>query len=317
MVNEISTMQSKRMTKRLRAIVALAALVCSCGLIFAAAVAAEDAKQFITLASTTSTDNSGLLDAILPVFRAESGIHVRVVAVGTGQALRLARGGDADVLLVHDRISEEQFVAEGWGIERHALMHNDFIIIGPKDDPAQLRGIKSVAEALARIADQQRPFASRGDDSGTHKAELRLWRAAERNPREFSGEWYRETGSGMGATLNTAAAMGAYVFVDRGTWLAFKNRLDLEILVVGDPLLLNPYGVILVNSERHPHVKAEAGQALIDWLLSDTGQKAIGDFRVNGEVLFVPDRLAGDAPSQTNRSGAKAPLRGVGQPGSR
>jgi tungstate transport system substrate-binding protein len=260
----------------------------------AAPVLADEAnheEQFIILASTTSTDNSGLLDAILPGFRAETGIEVRVVAVGTGQALRLARGGDADVLMVHDLASEERFVAEGWGVERHPLMHNDFIIIGPKADPAKLREVENVAEALARIADQQQPFVSRGDDSGTHKAELRLWQAAKRNPREFSGDWYRETGSGMGATLNTAAAMGAYVFADRGTWLAFKNRLDLEILVVGDPLLLNPYGVILVDSERHPHVKAAAGQAFIDWLLSETGQKAIGDFRLNGEVLFVPDQL--------------------------
>lgn len=268
------------------------ALACLCGLSSGASLAADDAKQFITLASTTSTDNSGLLDAILPAFRAETGIEVRVVAVGTGQALRLARNGDADVLMVHDRASEERFVIEGWGIERHPLMHNDFVIIGPKSDPAKLRGLEDVAEALVRIADQQRPFASRGDDSGTHKAELRLWKAAKRNPREFSGEWYRETGSGMGATLNTAAAMGAYAFVDRGTWLAFKNRLDLEILVVGDPLLLNPYSVILVNSERHAHVKAEAGQRFIDWLLSATGQKAIGDFRLNGEVLFVPDAAA-------------------------
>lgn len=283
-MNVVSMNSSINSTKR-----AMIGLVCLWGLMIGAPGAAEDAERFITLASTTSTDNSGLLDAILPEFEAETGIAVRVVAVGTGQALRLARRGDADVLLVHDRASEERFVAEGWGVERHAVMHNDFVIIGPKADPAQLRGLASVAEALAKIADQQRPFTSRGDDSGTHKAELRLWRAAQRDPSAFSGKWYRETGSGMGATLNTAAAMGAYVFVDRGTWLAFKNRLDLEILVVGDPLLLNPYGVILVNSERHSHVKAEAGQAFIDWLLSAQGQQAIGDFRVNGEVLFVPD----------------------------
>jgi len=316
-VSEISTIRLNLMTRMVRALVSTAALGCFCGLMSGAAFADEDVDRVIILASTTSTDNSGLLGAILPTFHAESGIEVRVVAVGTGQALRLARGGDADVLMVHDRASEEQFVAEGWGVERHALMHNDFIIIGPKDDPAKLRGLDSVAEALVRIADQHRPFTSRGDDSGTHKAELRLWRAAERNPREFSGEWYRETGSGMGATLNTAAAMGAYAFVDRGTWLAFKNRLDLEILVVGDPLLMNPYGVILVNPERHSHVKAEAGQELIDWLLSAAGQKAIGDFRVNGEVLFVPDRLGTEAAPQNNRSGAKAPLRGEGQAGSR
>jgi tungstate transport system substrate-binding protein len=252
---------------------------------------AEAGTPFITVASTTSTDNSGLLDEILPKFRAASGADVRVVAVGTGQAIRLARSGDADVLMVHDRESEERFVADGFGVERHALMHNDFIIVGPKDDPANLRGMNNVGNALAAVADREQPFASRGDDSGTHKAELRMWELAERDPRTSSGKWYRETGSGMGATLNTAAAMGAYAFVDRGTWLAFKNRVDLELLVTGDPRLQNPYSVILVNPEQHPHVKAKEGQAFIDWLLSKAGQAAIGDFRVNGEVLFIPDAL--------------------------
>ena len=252
---------------------------------------AEAGAPFITVASTTSTDNSGLLDEILPKFRAASGADVRVVAVGTGQAIRLARSGDADVLMVHDRESEERFVADGFGVERHALMHNDFIIVGPKDDPANLRGMNNVGNALAAVADREQPFASRGDDSGTHKAELRMWKLAERDPRTSSGKWYRETGSGMGATLNTAAAMGAYAFVDRGTWLAFKNRVDLELLVTGDPRLQNPYSVILVNPEQHPHVKAKEGQAFIDWLLSKAGQAAIGDFRVNGEVLFIPDAL--------------------------
>ena len=252
---------------------------------------AEAGTPFITVASTTSTDNSGLLDEILPKFRAASGADVRVVAVGTGQAIRLARSGDADVLMVHDRESEERFVADGFGVERHALMHNDFIIVGPKDDPANLRGMDNVGNALAAVADREQPFASRGDDSGTHKAELRMWELAERDPRTSSGKWYRETGSGMGATLNTAAAMGAYAFVDRGTWLAFKNRVDLELLVTGDPRLQNPYSVILVNPEQHPHVKAKEGQAFIDWLLSKAGQAAIGDFRVNGEVLFIPDAL--------------------------
>ena len=252
---------------------------------------AEAGAPFITVASTTSTDNSGLLDEILPKFRAVSGADVRVVAVGTGQAIRLARSGDADVLMVHDRESEERFVADGFGVERHALMHNDFIIVGPKDDPANLRGMNNVGNALAAVADRAQPFASRGDDSGTHKAELRMRELAERDPRTSSGKWYRETGSGMGATLNTAAAMGAYAFVDRGTWLAFKNRVDLELLVTGDPRLQNPYSVILVNPEQHPHVKAKEGQAFIDWLLSKAGQAAIGDFRVNGEVLFIPDAL--------------------------
>ena len=257
----------------------------------ASADTARSDETFITLASTTSTDNSGLLDAILPRFTASSGIAVSVVAVGTGQALRLARNGDTDVLMVHDRRSEEQFVADGFGVERHPLMHNDFIIVGPKRDPAGIAGMRDVARALATIADESALFASRGDDSGTHKAERRLWAAAERDPTAFSGKWYRETGSGMGATLNTAAGLGAYAFVDRGTWLAFENRLDLEIAVVGDPRLINPYSVILVNPARHPHVKAEAGQRFIDWLLSPAGQQAIGDFRVHGEVLFVPDAL--------------------------
>ncbi len=268
-----------------------AALFVSIALVGAAGQAVAD-TPYVTLASTTSTDNSGLLDELLPRFKHESGVDVRVVAVGTGQALRLARNGDADVLMVHDRESEEQFVANGFGVKRHPLMHNDFIIVGPKSDPAGVRGVSDVGRALATIADSKAPFTSRGDDSGTHKAELRLWAAAERDPSAASGQWYRETGSGMGATLNTAAAMGAYAFVDRGTWLAFRNRLDLEILVVGDPRLMNPYSVILVNPARHAHVKVEPAQQFIDWLLSPAGQKAIGDFRVSGEVLFVPDAIA-------------------------
>ncbi len=266
------------------------ALTMAVAVLIAAAPALAD-DRFITLASTTSTDNSGLLEEILPKFKDESGIDVRVVAVGTGQALRLARNGDADVLMVHDRKSEERFVAEGYGVKRHPLMHNDFIIVGPASDPAGVSGMNDVAKALAMIADAGAPFASRADDSGTHKAELRLWKAAERDPTVFSGQWYRETGSGMGATLNTAAGMGAYAFVDRGTWLAFKNRLDLEIVVVGDPRLMNPYSVILVNPAKHPHVKTAAAGRFIDWILSAAGQQAIGDFRVNGEVLFVPDAI--------------------------
>jgi len=252
-------------------------------------VRAED--RFITLASTTSTENSGLYDAILPLFSEKTGITVRVVAVGTGQALRIARNGDADVLIVHDRPSEEKFVAEGFGVKRHALMHNDFLIVGPVSDPAKVRGLMDVQRALSRIAESKALFASRSDDSGTHKMEMRLWKGAGVDPTGFSGQWYRETGSGMGATLNTATGMGAYALTDRGTWLAFKNRLDLEILVVGDPLLLNPYSVILVNPEKHPHIKAEDGQALVSWLVSKEGQEAIRDFRLSGEVLFVPDLL--------------------------
>jgi tungstate transport system substrate-binding protein len=245
--------------------------------------------RFITLASTTSTRNSGLLDAILPVFTEKTGIVVRVVAVGTGQALRLARRGDADVLLVHDRASEEAFVAEGFGVERYGVMHNDFVVVGPSADPAEIAGGRDASAALARIAASGAPFASRGDDSGTHKGEMRLWRAAGVDPTGASGGWYRETGSGMGATLNTAAAMDAYTLSDRGTWLSFRNRRGLAILVEGDPRLFNPYGVILVNPERHPHVKAALGQTFIDWLLSAEGQGAIADFRIDGQTLFFPD----------------------------
>ncbi len=245
----------------------------------------------LVVASTTSTENSGLFDAILPRFRQRTGIEVRVVAVGTGQALRLARRGDADVLLVHDRRSEEEFVREGFGVERHALMHNDFVVVGPAADPAGVRGAVDVGAALRRIAQQRVPFVSRGDDSGTHKAELRLWADAGIDPSAESGTWYRESGSGMGATLNTAAGMGAYALTDRGTWLAFRNRQDLEILVQGDERLTNPYGVILVDPARHPHVNAVDGQRLIDWLVSEEGQGAIREFRIHGEPLFVPDAL--------------------------
>jgi tungstate transport system substrate-binding protein len=254
-----------------------------------ALVSVAGAERYITVASTTSTENSGLYEEILPIFEKQSGIDVRIVAVGTGRAIRIAEGGDADVLLVHDRESEERFVSEGYGVKRHALMHNDFIVVGPAEDQAGVRGMKSVDAALRRIAEKRVPFVSRGDDSGTHKAELRLWSAVAYDPRKESGTWYRETGSGMGATLNTASAMGAYALSDRGTWLAFANKGDLSIVVEGDPGLMNPYGVILVNPERHPHVKAADAQRFIDWLISEEGQGAIRDFRVNGEVLFVPD----------------------------
>jgi tungstate transport system substrate-binding protein len=250
---------------------------------------AEAAERFITVASTTSTESSGLFSAILPQFEARTGIEVRVVAVGTGQAIRLAERGDADVLLVHHRPSEDRFVAEGWGVERHALMYNDFVVVGPASDPAEIRGSATAAAAFEQIARREAAFASRGDDSGTHKAEVHQWKKAGTDPSAASGTWYRETGSGMGATLNTAAAMGAYALCDRGTWLAFHNREDLEILVEGDPELRNPYGVILVNAERHPHVKRADAQAFIDWLTTSGGQDAIGGFRVGGERLFIPD----------------------------
>jgi tungstate transport system substrate-binding protein len=248
------------------------------------AKAADD--SFITLASTTSTRDSGLFDKILPIFTRQSGIDVRVVAVGTGQAIRLAKAGDADVLLVHHRKSEDTFVAEGFGIKRFDVMFNDFVVVGPKNDPAGTSTTKDVVEAFEKIAAAKAPFLSRGDDSGTNKKERGLWAASGMDTARASGSWYRETGSGMGATLNTASAMNGYSMSDRGTWLAFQNRGDLKVLVEGDARLLNPYGVILVNPKRHPHVKAAAGQKLIDWLISPQGQAAIDTFKINGEQLF-------------------------------
>lgn len=247
--------------------------------------------EYIVVASTTSTQNSGLFDSILPKFTADTGIEVRVVAVGTGQAIRMARGGDADVLLVHHRPSEEKFVAEGFGVERLDVMYNDFVLVGPKDDPAGVKGMTDVANALEEIAGSESVFVSRGDDSGTHRKELGLWNAAGVDAAAASGSWYRESGSGMGATLNTAAAMSGYALSDRGTWLSFKNRGDLEVLVEGDERLFNPYGVILVSEKKHPHVKAALGQQFVDWLVSPTGQAAIADFKVEGEPLFKPNAV--------------------------
>ena len=245
-----------------------------------------DAQTFITVASTTSTENSGLFGHILPMFEEATGIEVRVVAQGTGQALETGRRGDADVVFVHAQAQEEQFVAEGHGVERVAVMYNDFVIVGPGDDPAGVQDAESAAAAMAAIASAGAAFASRGDDSGTHTAEQNLWSAASVTPE---GDWYLATGSGMGATLNTAAQVPAYTLTDRGTWLSFANRGPLDNMFEGDPVLFNPYGVILVNPERHPHVKAEAGQAFIDWLVSDDGQAAIADYKVGGEQLFFPN----------------------------
>lgn len=243
------------------------------------------AQTFITVASTTSTENSGLFGHILPIFQAETGIEVRVVSQGTGQALETGRRGDADVVFVHARAQEDRFVAEGYGVQRFDVMFNDFILVGPADDPAGLRDAADAAAAMAAIAAAEVPFASRGDDSGTHVAEKNVWAAAGIEP---AGPWYLSTGSGMGATLNLAAQVPAYVLTDRGTWLSFQNRGPLEILFQGDPVLFNPYGIILVNPERHPHVKAEQGQAFIDWIISDAGQAAIASFTVGGEQLFFP-----------------------------
>lgn len=246
-------------------------------------------ERFITVASTTSTENSGLFGHILPIFETETGIKVRVVAVGTGQAIRLAERGDADVLFVHHASSEEKFVADGFGVKRYQVMYNDFILVGPRADPARVAGLKDIVTALRTIADKQAVFVSRGDDSGTHKLEQELWKDAGVDVPAASGTWYRETGSGMGATLNTASGLSGYTLSDRGTWISFGNKADLTLLVEGDPRLFNPYGVILVNPSRHPHVKAQDGQAFIDWLTSPRGQQAISNFRVGGEQLFFPN----------------------------
>jgi tungstate transport system substrate-binding protein len=246
-------------------------------------------EKFIVLASTTSTDNSGLFGYLLPRFTAQSGISVRVVAQGTGQALKTAEHGDADVVLVHDPAAEETFVAKGYGIERRRVMYNDFIIVGPKADPAATKAMADAVEALRKIARAKAPFVSRGDDSGTYALEQRLWRQAGIDPRTAGRGWYREAGSGMGAVLNTAAAMDAYTLSDRATWLSFKNRRDLTLLVQSDQRLFNQYSVILTNTVRHSHVKAKEAKAFSDWIVSPDGQRTIAAFKVNGEQLFFPD----------------------------
>jgi len=260
--------------------------------LLAAVPAARAETPFIIVASTSSTQNSGLFDNILPIFQKHSGIEVRVLAVGTGQAIRLAQNGDADVLLVHHKPSEEKFVADGFGVERFDVMHNEFLLVGPTADPAAVAGMTGAAAALARIAEAGAPFVSRGDDSGTHKREMALWRAADIDVAQQSSSWYREAGSGMGATLNIAAAMAAYTLADSGTWLNFNNRQGLEVVIRGDPALFNPYGVILVNQDKHPHVKSALGQRFIDWLISPAGQATISSFMINGERAFTADARA-------------------------
>ena len=260
---------------------------------------ASAAERFLVLASTTSTRNSGLLDHLLPQFKRESGISVRVVAVGTGQALGLGRRGDADALLVHHRASEDAFVAEGFGAERRDVMYNDFVMVGPVADPAAIRGMKRAPAALAKIRTARSVFVSRGDDSGTHKREQALWRVAGVDPKGAAGTWYREVGSGMGATLNTASAMDAYTLCDRGTWLSFANRGSLELLISGDELLWNPYGIILVNPKRHPHVRYAEARAFADWLVSAPGQAAIRAFKIKGEWLFHPNARPSKPPVPT------------------
>jgi tungstate transport system substrate-binding protein len=249
-------------------------------------------ESFITVASTTSTEQSGLFKHLLPQFTKTSGIQVRVVALGTGQALDMARRGDADVVFVHDPQAEDKFVAEGYGVKRLPVMYNDFVLIGPKSDPAGVAGFKDITDALKKIASNGSPFVSRGDKSGTHAAELRLWKVAGIDPVQGRGKWYRETGSGMGPSLNSASSMNAYLLADRGTWLSFKNRGELTIVVEGDKRLFNQYGVMLVHPSKHAHVKVQPGQAFIDWLVSAQGQTAIAGYKVGGEQLFFPN---GDA----------------------
>lgn len=250
-------------------------------------------ERSITVSSTTSTEQSGLFGHILPIFTAKTGIAVRVVALGTGQALDVGRRGDADVVFVHDRAAEEKFVAEGYATRRYPVMYNDFVLAGPKADPAGVRAAGAdIAAALKAIAERKAAFISRGDRSGTHAAELRLWRQAGIDPAATGGGWYKEIGQGMGPALNTAAAAEAYLLADRGTWISFRNRRGLAILTEGDQRLFNQYGVMLVNPARHPHVKQAEGQAFIDWLVSQEGQAAIAGYRIDGEQLFFPN--AGD-----------------------
>jgi tungstate transport system substrate-binding protein len=268
-----------------RALLALAALGA-----LAAAIPAVAQEKSIVVSSTTSTEQSGLFKHILPIFEKKTGIKVRVVAQGTGQALDMGRRGDADVLFVHDRVAELKFVADGFGVERREVMYNDFVVVGPAADPAKIKGSKDTVAAFKTIAAAKAPFASRGDKSGTHAAELRFWKEAGIDPAAAGkGSWYRETGSGMGPTLNTAAAMNAYALTDRGTWLSFKNRQSLVIVVEGDQKLFNQYGVMLVNPAKHPHVKKELGMAFVDWVTSPEGQAAIAGYKIGGEQLFFPN----------------------------
>ena len=256
-------------------------------LVLCAPAFAQD--KSIVVASTTSTQDSGLFGYLLPIFKQATGITVKVIAQGTGQALDTARRGDADVAFVHARAAEEKFIAEGAGVKRYPVMYNDFVLIGPKDDPAGISGSRDIVAAFKAIQAKGAPFVSRGDRSGTHQAELALWKQAGIDIEHAKGPWYRDIGQGMGAALNTAAAMNAYVLADRGTWISFKNRHDLVIAVEGDKKLFNQYGVILVNPEKHPNVKKEYGQAFIDWLISPVGQKAIEGYKIDGQQLFFPN----------------------------
>jgi tungstate transport system substrate-binding protein len=257
--------------------------------LWASATSLAAQPVFITVASTTSTEQSGLFRHLLPAFTKKTGIEVRVVAVGTGQALKIGERGDCDVVFVHDTQAELAFVGQGFGTDRHEVMYNDFVLVGPAGDPADLDGGKDIVAALRKIANAKAPFVARGDDSGTSKAEIRLWKETGIDPKAAGGGWYRDTGSGMGPTLNTAAAMDGYTLSDRGTWLSFKNKQNLKIIVEGDRRLFNQYGVMLVNPTKHPHVKQDLGRRFIDWLISPEGQRAIADYSIDGKPLFFPD----------------------------
>ena len=259
-----------------------------CALLFAP-LSAGAQQKFIVVASTTSTEQSGLFGYLLPIFEKKTGIQVRVVALGTGQALDLARRGDADVVFVHARSAEDKFLEEGHGVKRFPVMYNDFVLIGPKADPAKIAGSKDILEALKKIKAAGAPLVSRGDRSGTHIAELALWKAAGIDIEKEKGPWYRDTGQGMGPALNTAAAMNAYILSDRGTWISFKNRGELAIVVEGDKRLFNQYGVMLVNPDKHPGVKKDLGQSFVDWVISAEGQNAIAGYKIGGEQLFYPN----------------------------
>jgi len=276
-------MEGKHMNMLTRRLI----IAATAGFVFAGHAVAQE--KSIVVASTTSTQDSGLFGHILPMFKAKTGIDVKVVAQGTGQALDTARRGDADVVFVHAKLAEEKFLSEGFGVKRYPVMYNDFILIGPKGDPAGIKGSKDIVAALGAIKAKGADFISRGDKSGTHQAELNLWKVAGIDIAKDKGPWYKEIGQGMGAALNTASASNAYVLADRGTWLSFKNRGDLAIAVEGDKRLFNQYGVMLVNPEKHPSGKKDLGQQLIDWLVSSEGQKAIADYKINGEQLFYPN----------------------------
>jgi len=269
-----------------RSLLGLAASVAAT-IVLNAPVSAQD--KFIVVASTTSTEQSGLFGYLLPAFEKDTGIKVRVVAVGTGQALDIGRRGDADVVFVHDRPAEDKFMAEKEGVKRYPVMYNDFVLVGPRADPAKITGGKDILGALRKVEAAKVPFVSRGDKSGTHAAELRYWKAAGVDIDVAKGPWYRDTGSGMGPALNTAASMNAYILADRGTWLSFKNRGDLAILVEGDKRLFNQYGVMLVNPAKHANVKRDLGQAFVDWLVSPRGQAVIAGYKIDGEQLFFPN----------------------------